>query len=87
MAADYHDDAVLERGEVIYEGRDAIRDYFDSIAGRLDGGVVVGEVGGDSSLRWRVVGGPSDGASGVDTFEICDGLIVSQRVALDGLDF
>ena len=90
MAADYSDDAVLVR-DVAYKGREAIAGYFDSVPERLgDGRVEFAEpqMEGDLvAVSWTLVGGPGDGASGTDRFEVADGMIVHQTVALDGGDF
>ena len=39
------------------------------------------------AVAWSLVGGPGDGTSGTDRFEVTDGLIVRQTVTLDGSDF
>ncbi len=90
MAADYADDAVLVR-EVTYRGRDVITGYFATVPQRLgDGRVVFDEPrleGGLVAVGWKLVGGPGDGTSGIDRFEVAGGLIVRQTVTLDGKDF
>ncbi len=90
MAADYADDAVLVR-EVSYRGRDAIAGYFTTVPERLgDGRVRFAEPrleGALVAVAWTLVGGPGDGTSGIDRFEVSDGEIVRQTVTLDGGDF
>lgn len=90
MAADYADDAVLVR-EVSYRGRDAIAGYFTTVPERLgDGRVRFAEPrleGALVAVAWTLVGGPGDGTSGTDRFEVADGMIVRQTVILDGGDF
>lgn len=90
MAADYAEDAVLVR-DVPYRGRDAIADYFATVPERLgDGRVKFAEPRTEGALvavAWTLVGGPGDGTSGIDRFEVADGAIVRQTVTLDGGDF
>ena len=90
MAADYAADAVLMR-DVAYRGRDAITGYFTTVPERLgDGRVEFAEPRMEDDLvavAWKLVGGPGDGASGTDRFEVADGMIVRQTVTLDGGDF
>ena len=90
MAADYAADAVLVRDE-IYQGRDAIADYFSTVPQRLgDGRVEFAEPRQEGALvavAWKLVGGPGDGTSGTDRFEVADGMIIRQTVTLDGSDF
>ena len=90
MAADYADDAVLVR-DVSYQGRDAIAAYFATVPDRLGGGRVEFAdprlEDGLVAVAWTLVGGPGDGTSGIDRFEVADGLIVRQTVTLDGGDF
>lgn len=90
MAADYATDAVLVR-EAIYQGKDAIADYFTTVPERLgDGRVEFAEPrleGALVAVAWTLVGGPGDGTSGTDRFEVVDGMIIRQTVTLDGGDF
>ncbi|MDE0580547.1 MAG: nuclear transport factor 2 family protein [bacterium] len=90
MAADYAPDAVLVR-EVTYQGKDAIAAYFTTVPQRLgDGRVEFAEPrleGALVAVAWKLVGGPGDGTSGTDRFEVADGMIVRQTVTLDGGDF
>lgn len=90
MAADYAADAVLVR-DVAYQGRDAIAAYFTTVPQRLgDGRVEFAEPrleGTVVAVAWTLVGGPGDGTSGTDRFEVADGMIVRQTVTLDGGDF
>ena len=90
MAADYAVDAVLVR-DVTYHGRDAITHYFTTVPERLGGGrVEFAEPrmeGGQVAVSWTLVGGPGDGTSGTDRFDVANGMIVRQTVALDGGDF
>ncbi len=90
MAADYAADAVLVR-DVTYQGRDDIAGYFATVPDRLGvGRVVFAEPrleDGLVAVAWELVGGPGDGASGTDRFEVANGLIVRQTVTLDGGDF
>lgn len=90
MAADYAADAVLVR-DVAYQGRDPIADYFTTVPERLgDGRVEFAEPrleGALVAVAWTLVGGPGDGTSGTDRFEVADGMIVRQTVTLDGGDF
>lgn len=90
MAADYAADAVLVR-EVSYRGRDAIAGYFTTVPERLgDGRVEFAQPrleGALVAVAWTLVGGPGDGTSGIDRFEVADGMIVCQTVTLDGGDF
>jgi ketosteroid isomerase-like protein len=90
MAADYSTNAVLER-EVAYRGRAAIAGYFATVPARLGGGRVEfdephleGEL---VAVSWTLVGGPGDGTSGKDRFEVAGGMIIRQTVTLDGGDF
>ncbi len=90
MAADYTADALLVR-DVTYQGKDAIADYFTTVPQRLgDGQVEFAEPrleDGLVAVAWKLVGGPGDGTSGTDRFEVADGIIVRQTVSLDGGDF
>ena len=91
MAADYADDATLERDRR-YVGRSAITSYFRTVPERLgEGKVVFGRrsrrSGGRISVQWRIAGGQADGLSGRDTYALAGGLIVHQVVELDGTDF
>ncbi len=90
MAADYADDAVLVR-DVAYQGRGAIAGYFSTVPDRLGvGRVEFAEPqleDGLVTVAWELVGGPGDGASGTDCFEVANGVIVRQTVTLDGGDF
>lgn len=91
MAADYADDATLERDRR-YVGRSAITSYFRTVPERLGAGKVVfgrrsRRSGGRISVRWRIAGGEADGLSGQDTYTLADGLIVHQVVELDAADF
>ena len=90
MAADYADDAVLVR-DMDYQGKPAITGYFTTVPERLGNGRVAfadprweGDV---VAVAWTLVGGPGDGTSGTDRFEVADGMIVRQTVTLDGGDF
>ena len=91
MAADYSADAVLERPDGTHHGQPAILAYFRTVPDRLGGGEVVfgrTEVSDEVAvIRWRIVRGPGDGASGSDTCTVRDGMIVHQRVQLDSNDF
>lgn len=90
MARDYAPDAVLERPDVVFRGRDAIAGYFRTVPERLGPARVVFDeltVNGDvATFRWHLEGGPAP-ASGTDTCAISDGAIVHQVVRLDGHDF
>lgn len=90
MAADYAADAVLVR-EVTYQGREAIADYFSTVPERLGDGRVEFAAprleDGLVAVAWTLMGGPGDGTSGTDRFEVADGMIVRQTVTLDGGDF
>ena len=90
MASDYAADAVLVR-DVLYQGRDAIAGYFATVPDRLGKGRVdFAEPrleDGLVAVTWKLVGGPGDGASGTDRFEVANGLIIRQTVTLDGGDF
>ena len=90
MAADYAADAVLVR-EVTYQGKGAIAAYFTTVPQRLgDGRVEFAEPrleGALVAVAWTLRGGPGDGTSGTDRFEVADGIIVRQTVTLDGGDF
>ena len=90
MAADYAADAVLVR-DVVYSGRDAIAVYFTTVPERLgDGRVEFAEPQMEGALvavAWTLRGGPGDGTSGTDRFEVAGGMIVRQTVTLDGGDF
>ena len=90
MAADYANDAVLVR-DVVYQGRDAIAGYFATVPARLGVGLVEFAEprleDGLVAVGWKLVGGPGDGASGTDRFEVANGLITRQTVTLDGGDF
>ncbi len=90
MAADYADNAVLER-DVTYEGREAIAGYFATVPERLgDGRVEFAPPRWEDewvSVAWKLVGGPGTGTSGTDRFEVVDGVIVRQTVTLNAGDF
>ncbi|MCY3961888.1 MAG: nuclear transport factor 2 family protein [bacterium] len=90
MAADYDAAAVLVR-DATYQGKDAIADYFTTVPVRLGNGrVEFAEPrleGALVAVTWTLVGGPGDGTSGTDRFEVADGMIVRQTVTLDGGDF
>ncbi|MDE0604474.1 MAG: nuclear transport factor 2 family protein [bacterium] len=90
MAADYAPDAVLVR-DVVYQGKGAIADYFTTVPERLgDGRVEFAEPrleGALVAVAWTLRGGPGEGTSGTDRFEVTDGMIVHQTVTLDGGDF
>lgn len=93
MAADYADDAILERAGDRYDGRAAIEAYFRTVPERLGGATVVFDellIDGDvASFRWHLDGLPdgTPAVSGTDVCVIDDGLIVHQRVRLDATDF
>lgn len=91
MAADYADDAVLERPDGTHRGRAAIAAYFRDVPQRLGQGRVVfdrTEVDGDVAVFWwRIVGGPADGVAGHDTCTVRGDRIVTQHVVLDRDDF
>ena len=91
MAADYHADAVLVRGQERYEGRDRIAAYFETVPDRLGGGRVDLELGPVEqqvvTVRWRIRGGPADGTRGHDVLTITEGAIEHQVVYLDDRDF
>ena len=38
------------------------------------------------AVAWQLVGGPGDGTSGTDRFEVSNGMIVRQTVTLDDGD-
>lgn len=90
MAADYAANAVLVR-DVTYRGKDTIADYFTTVPQRLgDGQVEFAEPRLEGTLvavAWTLVGGPGDGTSGTDRFEVAEGMIIRQTVTLDGDDF
>lgn len=92
MAADYADEAIIERPGQLIEGRPAIATYFRGVPARLAGGHVhfesVDVHGPDRvTFHWRIEGGPADGTSGSDLVFLGDGLITFQRVHLNALDF
>ncbi len=94
MVADYALDAVLTRGGDVHAGWRALGDYFGSVPSRLGGGEVrFGRVEGDvtspwsATVRWEVVGEGRLRAAGRDRFDVRDGRITAQEVALDGQDF
>ena len=90
MAADYSIDAVLVR-DVAYRGRAAIAGYFATVPERLGGGQVEFAEplleGEQVAVSWMLVGGPGEGTTGTDRFEVANGMIVRQTVTLDGGDF
>lgn len=90
MAADYSEDAVLERGADIYRGHAAITAYFASVPDRLGDAVVVFdsvEVDDDVvTFSWHLDGAPV-AASGTDVCRIARGAIIHQVVRLDASDF
>lgn len=86
MAADYAPDAVLERAGTRWIGREQVASYFLTVPARLAGGRVQ-FTGFDPvalTVRWQIVGGPGDGTSGTDTYEVRDGQITRQTVQLSG---
>ena len=91
MAADYADDAVLERPGERFVGSAAIEGYFRTVPDRLGGatvafdGVVVAD--DEVTFSWHLEGVSGPAVSGTDTCVIQDGLIVHQRVRLDADDF
>lgn len=91
MARDYAADAVLERGGGRHRGRAAIAAYFAGVPARLGEGLVefgsVRASAGSASFGWRIVGGPADGTTGIDTCTVSGDRIIKQVVALDGQDF
>jgi hypothetical protein len=91
MSADYAPGALLVRPDATYQGHRAIADYFGTVRDRLAGGRVVFDEpaldDGRVMVRWRIEGGPGDGTSGSDRYEVADGMIVYQTVVLDGRDF
>lgn len=91
MAADYAANAVLERPDRSFAGSAAIAEYFRSVPSRLGSGTVIfGELQAEAdsiAVRWRIIGGRSDGRSGRDVFYVRDNRIVLQRVHLDDADF
>lgn len=91
MAADYAPDAVLARGAERHQGRMAIAAYFAQVPERLAGGRVEVEIvavqGEAVEVRWRIVGGPGDAASGRDHLRVSGGEIIEQTVEFDGEDF
>lgn len=87
MAADYGFDAVLTRPTGTHMGWYAIADYFDTVAGRLDGRSVefhetITTAPSTVAVRWSI--GELDGT---DIFEVADGSIIRQTVRLDAGDF
>lgn len=90
MAADYADDAVLDRGDEVHHGRTAIEAYFATVPGRLGDARVVFDsltVDGDTAtFSWHLEGTPTP-VSGTDVCVVRGGLIVSQVVHLDASDF
>lgn len=91
MARDYAQDAVLIRPGARLVGQSAIADYFADVPTRLGGGRVELEPPahdrGDVVFRWRIVGGPGDGASGTDRCTVVGDAITVQVVTLDAADF
>jgi uncharacterized protein (TIGR02246 family) len=89
MAADYADDAELNRPGEVLQGRAAIEAYFRTVPERLGDAVVVFDEleveSGTACFRWHLEGGFE--ASGTDVLTIRDGLIVHQVVHLDAADF
>lgn len=83
MAADYALDAVLVRGAERYEGWAAIADYFDTVPDRLGANELHLDHVDDIEVRWQIPGI----ASGRDTYEVRNGRITHQVVALDQRDF
>lgn len=90
MAADYADDAVLERLGQTYRGHAAIADYFATVPERLGTARVVFDavdVDGDVvTFSWHIEGATQP-ASGTDVCQVVDGAIVHQVVQLDASDF
>lgn len=90
MAADYAPDAVLERGDETYVGREAITAYFATVPARLGAATVVFDAmsidGNVVTFSWHLEGGPTR-ASGTDTCRISAGAILHQVVRLDSSDF
>jgi hypothetical protein len=90
MAADYAEDAVLERLGHIYEGHAAIAEYFATVPERLgDARVVFDGVDIDREIvkfSWHIEDA-SEPASGTDVCRIVDGAIVHQVVHLNASDF
>jgi len=90
MAADYADDAILERLGDVYRGQSAIADYFASVPQRLGTARVVFDAvdtNGDSvTFSWHLEGAASR-VSGTDVCRVVGGAIVHQVVHLDVADF
>mgnify|MGYP001824524071 CR=1 FL=1 len=90
MAADYAEDAVLDRAGELHRGRTAIEAYFATVPARLGDAQVVFDdltvVGDTATFAWHLEGAPG-AVSGTDECVIEDGMIVSQVVHLDASDF
>ncbi|MEG3586736.1 MAG: nuclear transport factor 2 family protein [Actinomycetota bacterium] len=90
MAADYAYDAVLIRGDKIYNGKDEILDYFKSVPERLGNDRLeftrFNVCGDEATFSWQIVGDTIK-ASGQDVLVISDGLIIKQEVFLSNSDF
>ena len=90
MAADYAYDAVLIRGDKIYNGKDEILDYFKSVPDRLGNNKLeflrFSVCENEATFSWQIVGDTIK-ASGQDVLVISDGLIVKQEVFLSDSDF
>ena len=90
MAADYASDAVLIRGDKIYNGRNEILDYFRSVPERLGNDKLefleFNVTGDEAVFSWQIVGDTIK-ASGQDVLVISNGLILEQEVFLSDSDF
>ena len=90
MAADYADDAVLDRAGELHQGKQAIEAYFRSVPDRLGAAVVVFDEltveANTATFRWHLEGGSTD-ISGTDVCLIEHNLILHQRVHLNATDF
>lgn len=90
MAADYAPKAVLERAGSVYQDREAIEAYFETVPFRLGSARVVFDdltvVDDTATFFWHLEGSEMP-ASGSDVCTVKNGSIVHQMVHLDTSDF
>ena len=90
MAADYASDAILIRGDQIYNGKDEILEYFKSVPERLGNDKLkflrFNVAGDEARFSWQIVGDTIK-ASGQDVLVISNGLIIKQEVFISDSDF
>tara|TARA_X000001036_G_C20120221_1_gene578976 strand:- start:68 stop:424 length:357 start_codon:yes stop_codon:yes gene_type:complete len=90
MAADYAANAILERGDMAYDGIHQIQAYFQTVPARLGDAEILFDkltVEGEQAVfHWRLLGNSLE-VSGKDVLTIRNGEITHQVVLLNAEDF